>query len=545
MRVINMSALALWATASMVGCNAQKPVEQEQTDQAAKLGRMDVAVVGRGSRGNIYQLRQGVVVVQGPASTEFFNTEDDPTRTTLSSDVATGEYSVFLQEGWRLERITGDGGEDDANTNGGDLDSGVSDGGGSTGGSTGSSTGGSTGSGAHVKRVEARLISGNPQRFYVYENERSQVALQFQVGDEVVGMQGGYDIALEVDETPTTLTPAYCSVDADCATGETCCLAGFLGQCRTLAEGDTCPLPDLTVSQETAAATIRIHHETFAADSCAIAEGCVAGAGDRRLLAFSTETPNVGEADMILGDPTGVPGFEYSSCHDHHHFEGYATYRLLDQGGNVVATGHKQAFCLLDSEQVLDDASSSPRYHCGFQGIQAGWSDVYTSDLDCQWVDITGLPEGDYVLSISINTDRTLPEANYDNNTATIPVHISEDRPPVAGDVLLDCAFDEAAEGRNCGFSIPQGMQGVACTPGASVTVGCGCPNLGSCAGDPVMRICAGDEPCLSAQALSNADDSCGACPQTTFVCPESGAYTVLAGAYDPGQAYACVPAAR
>ena len=42
--------------------------------------------------------------------------------------------------------------------------------------------------------------------------------------------------------------------------------------------------------------------------------------------------------------------------------------------------------------------SAFPQYDCVFQGLSAGWADVYSSDLDCQWLDVTGVPEGDYLL---------------------------------------------------------------------------------------------------------------------------------------------------
>ena len=48
-------------------------------------------------------------------------------------------------------------------------------------------------------------------------------------------------------------------------------------------------------------------------------------------------------------------------------------------------------------------APLSSQYDCDFQGISQGWSDSYGSGLDCQWVDITGVPEGDYLLEIRIN----------------------------------------------------------------------------------------------------------------------------------------------
>lgn len=55
--------------------------------------------------------------------------------------------------------------------------------------------------------------------------------------------------------------------------------------------------------------------EGFAADSCALVEGCGAAPGTRRRLRFDTTTPNYGTADLYFGNPSGVPLFHYSECH--------------------------------------------------------------------------------------------------------------------------------------------------------------------------------------------------------------------------------------
>ena len=63
-------------------------------------------------------------------------------------------------------------------------------------------------------------------------------------------------------------------------------------------------------------------------------------------------------------------------------------------------------------------------YSCLRQGISRGWADVYTSDLPCQWIDVTDLPPGRYTLRLVVNPLRTLPESDYDNNLFTIDVQL-------------------------------------------------------------------------------------------------------------------------
>ncbi|MEA3188200.1 MAG: hypothetical protein QOD99_2030 [Chthoniobacter sp.] len=164
--------------------------------------------------------------------------------------------------------------------------------------------------------------------------------------------------------------------------------------------------------------------ETFAADDCDVVEGWVKQ-GTRRLLRFATETRNVGNTDVALGRPEDHPDlFVYSACHGHYHFAGYANYRLLDSANKVVAVGTKAGFCLEDVYQWDPDSSAVRQFTCDSQGISTGWADVYDSSLGGQWIDITGVPAGDYLLEITVNPAHKILEVDYGNNTITVPVHI-------------------------------------------------------------------------------------------------------------------------
>jgi hypothetical protein len=164
--------------------------------------------------------------------------------------------------------------------------------------------------------------------------------------------------------------------------------------------------------------------------TCELLEGCLGDVGWRTILRFSLSTPNLGSRDLELGVPANQPDlFHFSDCHGHHHFDEYARYELRELGGGVVATGHKQAFCLLDTYSWAWPGTPGT-YDCSNQGISRGFSDVYEADLPCQWIDVTDVPPGDYVLRATLNQPRpesalaVLVERDYDNNVVEVPVTI-------------------------------------------------------------------------------------------------------------------------
>ena len=209
-----------------------------------------------------------------------------------------------------------------------------------------------------------------------------------------------------------------CGADRRCA-NDVCCPQGTECVCGQ------CPLPDLSIDVDYLAAELEFSVDHFADGDCELEADkmCVGAAGDRTLMKFSTRTPNTGEGNLHFGDPTDNPLFVWSDCHNHYHFTQYAEYRLLDADGVQVGTGHKQAFCLLDFDPLSADAPPE-RYSCDYQGIQAGWSDIYGSYLPCQWIDTTGVPPGDYTLQVEVNFERVIAESDYSNNQAEIPVTI-------------------------------------------------------------------------------------------------------------------------
>ncbi len=177
----------------------------------------------------------------------------------------------------------------------------------------------------------------------------------------------------------------------------------------------------------------------------------------RELLRFSTEVANAGTGPLeIWGGSTSGSSqqvfqriyqedggsrdilageFVYHPGHGHIHFEGFATYdlRLIDGSGNIIASGGKTSFCLINIRQPFPDVSAEAGVvhgrggtSCGqIQGISAGYSDVYSASLDDQWIDITNVQDGTYWLEITADPENNILESDESNNVSRVQVTIS------------------------------------------------------------------------------------------------------------------------
>jgi hypothetical protein len=190
-------------------------------------------------------------------------------------------------------------------------------------------------------------------------------------------------------------------------------------------------LPDITIDASRAQSSMYLQQESFEYMDCAVVEGCTS-VGNRMLLRFDTATPNVGSASLVLGNPVNNPEFYYfAPCHNHYHLKGYVSYMVYSHNLTPTAIGAKQAFCVEDEELDPNWTGARnllPEFNCNYQGISVGWEDVYTADLDCQWVDITDIPLGSYWLYLEVNPvingTRLFAESDYANNVAWIPFRL-------------------------------------------------------------------------------------------------------------------------
>ena len=177
-------------------------------------------------------------------------------------------------------------------------------------------------------------------------------------------------------------------------------------------------------------------------DNCLIEEECVSGYGERNVIRFTTHIKNIGNLDYYIGQPEPTGGqFEWDPCHSHWHYEGYAEYLLYTEDGESLPTGYKNGFCVLDLE--CEDGGTY-QYGCSNMGISAGCGDIYSSGLQCQWVDITGLEEGLYTLVVRTNWDQSPDvlghyEPDYSNNWAQACFELTYD---LDGDPQMELQSD-------------------------------------------------------------------------------------------------------
>jgi hypothetical protein len=59
------------------------------------------------------------------------------------------------------------------------------------------------------------------------------------------------------------------------------------------------------------------------------------------------------------------------------------------------------------------------------EGITPGFGDDYSALLEGQYLDITGLPAGKYVLVHRANADRAIVESDYSNNASSVALDIA------------------------------------------------------------------------------------------------------------------------
>ncbi len=191
--------------------------------------------------------------------------------------------------------------------------------------------------------------------------------------------------------------------------------------------------PDLIVDGKRLADSWVVYEQELKESFCSISEGGTTP-GFHRVLRMTVTTPNIGDADIAIGDPNvhwdpngdGDPVdsdglFELSTCHRHFHFRNYATYELLSADRSRTWLAAKHGFCMIDVTpwNNNDGGVSSWVYRscgrpardglpaiAGNQGISVGYADTYF-----KWLG---------------GMCHNFLESNYDNNVAEVAITIPD-----------------------------------------------------------------------------------------------------------------------
>jgi hypothetical protein len=150
-------------------------------------------------------------------------------------------------------------------------------------------------------------------------------------------------------------------------------------------------------------------------------------------------------ADQVI-DRAGAPRqvvrdvgrlrYVVSPDHRHWHLLGFDRYQLRPAGrAAATVSDRKTGFCLGDRYPVLGHRLGAPVHkpvytsRCGLgeprlmgvhEGISVGYGDDYAATLEGQYLRLTGLSAGRYVLVHHVNADRRLREVHYGNNAASL-----------------------------------------------------------------------------------------------------------------------------
>lgn len=225
-----------------------------------------------------------------------------------------------------------------------------------------------------------------------------------------------------------------------------------------------------------------VDHETEGTPSCYPEE--VAEQGARRCLRFDQIIANHGVGPFELryrmeglatdqqlqqriqasdGSFTdvSVDTYEFHATHAHFHYknfgQGFLYVTRPDGSLQKVRESRKNGFCMVDVENTrfgtdvggVPHRGEAPRGYyfprCNtpterdatdasmVNGISAGWADVYNWFLADQYIEISGLGDGDYVLETVANPNGTVHESTTEDNQARVVIRLEGDTVKIVG----------------------------------------------------------------------------------------------------------------
>jgi hypothetical protein len=192
-----------------------------------------------------------------------------------------------------------------------------------------------------------------------------------------------------------------------------------------------------------------------------VVNGCLpdetARNGALRCLRFETAVANVGRGPLEIAyrvEPPATNAYqivhhaggttsdrfavasEFHPTHAHFHFKDFYVTRLWkygEAGSKPVTSGSKSGFCPEDSGGAQQNYSCLTEYRMGpagpeqVVGISAGSYDTYRVHLPDQYLEITDVPDGRYVLEIELDPDDNVAETNERDNKVCVVIRLTGD----------------------------------------------------------------------------------------------------------------------
>jgi Lysyl oxidase len=149
--------------------------------------------------------------------------------------------------------------------------------------------------------------------------------------------------------------------------------------------------------------------------------------------------------------------YVFHPAHAHFHYKNFAQSRLWlsDENGRRLGTspvrvGKKNGFCMIDVENFWfgrkGDAARTyyfPRCNTPTErdstgtfmvnGISVGWADVYNWYLADQFIEVSGLPDGYYLLETVADPKNTILESKETDNKNRVLIRLCGDRAEIVG----------------------------------------------------------------------------------------------------------------
>lgn len=195
------------------------------------------------------------------------------------------------------------------------------------------------------------------------------------------------------------------------------------------------PLRDFTIDRSTGARLLRFSTEIVNVGiGPFVVEGRRSSTAEQRM----TVTQYVNNVDRTRTAIPSTATMRYSGDgHDHWHIDHLERYTITPlTSRREVGWGAKVGYCFFDTNHYrpsLPRSPSSPVHMgCGSQsslrvdmGLSVGWGDIYPWYLAGQWIDLTGLANGDYIVRAQADPRREFTEANTTNNGTWTKIRVA------------------------------------------------------------------------------------------------------------------------